>query len=259
MNSTRCWPIPKVDDRDDRHPERRPHGTGRRSGESGQARHRREAAGDHAFKRCDAIIEACEKNKVKLATIFPSRFHESSREMLKKAIDGNRFGKLTMGDAYVKWFRTQQYYDSGSVARYLETRRRRRADESGDTQRRSSHMAHGPGGRDVVRSTATLAHERIAVEDTADGDAQVRQRRAGRHRGHDRRFPGLVESDRGARLAKARWCMEEEDLVKTGTFAKADKRDRMILEAMNSYGRAPAAAPPIPTAIGHHGHARQFE
>ena len=26
----------------------------------------------------------------------------------------NRFGKLTMGDAYVKWFRTQQYYDAGT-------------------------------------------------------------------------------------------------------------------------------------------------
>src|SRR5215510_4261689 len=28
------------------------------------------------LKKCDAIINACKKNKVKLATIFPSRFHE---------------------------------------------------------------------------------------------------------------------------------------------------------------------------------------
>src|SRR5688572_5509227 len=64
------------------------------------------------LKRCDAIIAACDKAKVKLATVFPSRFHDSSREM-KKAVDGNRFGRLTIGDAYVKWFRTQQYYDGG--------------------------------------------------------------------------------------------------------------------------------------------------
>ena len=29
---------------------------------------------------------------------------------LKNAIDQGRFGKLVMGDAYVKWFRTQEYY-----------------------------------------------------------------------------------------------------------------------------------------------------
>src|SRR5205809_850899 len=31
------------------------------------------------LKRCDAIIHACEKNKVKLCTVFPSRFHNSSQ------------------------------------------------------------------------------------------------------------------------------------------------------------------------------------
>ena len=64
------------------------------------------------FAHRDAIIDACDKAGVKLATIFPSRFHDSSRE-IKKAVDAKRFGKLTIGDAYVKWFRTQQYYDSG--------------------------------------------------------------------------------------------------------------------------------------------------
>ena len=56
---------------------------------------------------------ACQKAGVVLSTIFPSRFHESS-QLLKGAIDKGRFGKLTMGDAYVKWFRTQEYYDSGA-------------------------------------------------------------------------------------------------------------------------------------------------
>ena len=65
------------------------------------------------LKRCDRIIEACEKAGVQCGAIFPSRFHDSSLKM-KKAIDGGRFGKLTLGDAYVKWFRTQEYYDSGA-------------------------------------------------------------------------------------------------------------------------------------------------
>ena len=60
------------------------------------------------LKRCDKIIAECEKANVKLSAIFPSRFHDSSQE-IKRAIEANRFGKLTVGDSYVKWFRTQQY------------------------------------------------------------------------------------------------------------------------------------------------------
>ena len=65
------------------------------------------------LKRCDKIIDACKKNKVLLSTIFPSRFHKSS-QLLKEAVDKGKFGRLTLGDAYVKWFRTQEYYDSGA-------------------------------------------------------------------------------------------------------------------------------------------------
>ncbi len=65
------------------------------------------------LKRCDQIIDACEKAGVQCGAIFPSRFHDSSVK-LKKAIEGGRFGRLTLGDSYVKWYRTQQYYDSGA-------------------------------------------------------------------------------------------------------------------------------------------------
>ncbi len=65
------------------------------------------------LKKCDAIIRACEASGVTLSTIFPSRFHDASRE-LKRAIDAGRFGRITLGDAYVKWYRTQAYYDSGA-------------------------------------------------------------------------------------------------------------------------------------------------
>src|SRR4051794_32416082 len=62
--------------------------------------------------RCDAIIGACDEAGVRLCTIFPSRFTPANRR-LKEAMQGGRFGRLTMGDTYVKWWRTQQYYDSG--------------------------------------------------------------------------------------------------------------------------------------------------
>jgi len=65
------------------------------------------------LRRCDQIIEACRKAGVVLSTIFPSRFHEPSVE-IKRAIEQGRFGRLTVGDAIVKWYRNQAYYDSGA-------------------------------------------------------------------------------------------------------------------------------------------------
>src|SRR3954465_12949297 len=56
------------------------------------------------LKRCDAIIGACQTAGVKLSAIFPSRFHGSS-QALKRAVDAGRFGRLTLAEAYVKWYR----------------------------------------------------------------------------------------------------------------------------------------------------------
>ena len=98
------------------------------------------------LKKCDRIIEACEKAGVQLGAIFPSRFHDSSVK-LKRAIDAGRFGRLTLGDSYVKWFRTQAVLRQRRVARHVGARRRRGADEPGDSQRRSAHVADGAGRR----------------------------------------------------------------------------------------------------------------
>ena len=132
------------------------------------------AAGKHVIvekpleitlRRCDRIIEACRKHRVLLSTIFPSRFHASSLA-LKKAVDQKRFGKLTMGDAYVKWFRTQEYYDSGAW------RGTWKLDGGGALMNQAIHSVDlltwlmGPVV-EIRAQTATLAHRRIDVEDTA--------------------------------------------------------------------------------------------
>ena len=62
--------------------------------------------------RVDRMIQACRQNRVMLAGIFPRRFNEATA-VLKQAVDSGRFGKVTLADAYIKWYRTQEYYDSG--------------------------------------------------------------------------------------------------------------------------------------------------
>jgi len=63
-------------------------------------------------ERCDAVINACDKNGTKLCTIFPSRFADSNLA-LKSAVDAGRFGRLTLGETTCKWWRSQEYYDKG--------------------------------------------------------------------------------------------------------------------------------------------------
>jgi UDP-N-acetyl-2-amino-2-deoxyglucuronate dehydrogenase len=78
------------------------------------------AAGKHCLiekpievttQKTDAIINAAKAKGVTVAVIYPSRFYDISQQ-LKKAIDANRFGKLALGSAYVKWSRTAAYYQS---------------------------------------------------------------------------------------------------------------------------------------------------
>src|SRR5271163_4011313 len=64
------------------------------------------------LKRCDRIIAACAKQRVKLCTIFPSRFADAN-VALKKAVTAGRFGRLTLAEAACKWWRSQAYYDEG--------------------------------------------------------------------------------------------------------------------------------------------------
>jgi UDP-N-acetyl-2-amino-2-deoxyglucuronate dehydrogenase len=66
---------------------------------------------DVTLDRAKALVAACDQAGVRLAAIFQSRFLPAV-QILKKAIDRGRLGQLIMGDAYIKWYRTREYYES---------------------------------------------------------------------------------------------------------------------------------------------------
>ena len=65
------------------------------------------------LERIDRMIRICRENGVMLAGIFQRRFLEATQQF-KKAVDADRLGRISLADAYVKWYRTQEYYDSGN-------------------------------------------------------------------------------------------------------------------------------------------------
>jgi len=205
------------------------------------------------LKKCDRIIEACDEAGVKLAAIFPSRFHDSSVK-LKAAIDGGRFGRLTVGDAFVKWFRTQAYYDSGAW------RGTWALDGGGALMNQAIHSVDlltwlmGPVA-EIQANTATLAHERIEVEDVAVATLHFENGALGVLEATTAAYPGYLKRIE-IHGSEGSAVLEEEDL-KAWDFAKPRKEDKAILEQMRA-AKSTGGGASDPAAIGHHGHAIQF-
>lgn len=205
------------------------------------------------LKRCDRIIEACARNRVQLSAIFPSRFHESS-VAIRKAIDGGRFGRVTLGDATVKWYRPQSYYDSGAWRGTWQL------DGGGALMNQAIHSVDllawflGPVV-EVTAHTGTLAHERIAVEDVAVATLRFASGALGTIEASTAVYPGYLKriEIHGTEGSAA---MEEEDVVKWD-FAKLTKRDQQLRERLSA-NTASGGGASDPAAIGHHGHTLQF-
>jgi predicted dehydrogenase len=66
---------------------------------------------DVTLEKAHALISACAQAKVKLAVIFQSRFL-ATVQILKKAIERGRLGRLVLADAYIKWYRSREYYEA---------------------------------------------------------------------------------------------------------------------------------------------------
>ena len=67
---------------------------------------------DVTLEKCDALIEACRKAGVLLTVDFNGRFADLMQQ-IRYAIDNNLFGKVILGEARLKWFRSDQYYSAG--------------------------------------------------------------------------------------------------------------------------------------------------
>ena len=204
-------------------------------------------------ERCDQIIQACDKSGVQLAVTFQSRFHESSR-LMKEAVDQGRFGRVTMGDAYVKWYRSQEYYDSGAW------RGTWALDGGGALMNQAIHSVDlllwlMGDVVDISAMTATLTHERIEVEDVAVANLRFASGALGVIEATTTSFPGSlkrieISGEKGSAV------LEEEDL-KEWNFSEEGPEDDDIRQRMAGRTESGGGAAD-PSAIDHHGHTMVF-
>ena len=205
-------------------------------------------------ERCDKIIQACEQAGVRLTVTFQSRFHQSSR-LMKSAIEQGRFGTITLGDAYVKWYRSQEYYDSG------DWRGTWALDGGGALMNQAIHSVDlllwlmGPV-KQISAMTDTMTHERIEVEDVAVATLRFENGALGVIEATTTAFPGAFKKIEIAG-SQGSAVLEEEDITQW-QFASELPDDEKIREEMAGKTDSGGGAAD-PAAINHHGHTLLFE
>lgn len=65
---------------------------------------------DLDLRKIDRLIETCDDKGLKLGCIFQSRFETGNRR-IKEAIDAGKLGEILSCCGYIKWYRSQEYYD----------------------------------------------------------------------------------------------------------------------------------------------------
>jgi UDP-N-acetyl-2-amino-2-deoxyglucuronate dehydrogenase len=203
--------------------------------------------------RCDKIIEACRKNNVKLAVVFQSRFYEAS-SIIKKAIENNKFGKLVNGDAYIKWLRTQKYYDEGGWHGTLKY------DGGGALMNQSIHAIDllqwfmGPV-ESLQAYIDTIGHKRIEVEDNAVAALKFKNGALGVIVGSTSIYPGFQKRIEISGIKGS--AVLEENTIKVWDFKDKTKEDEVLLKRFNKLNVKVGGAAD-PSTIDHQGHKNQF-
>ena len=203
--------------------------------------------------RCERIIAACDRHKVKLCTIFPSRFADANIT-LKAAVEAGKFGRLTLGEASNKWWRSQAYYDDGGW------KGTQALDGGGALMNQAIHNVDlllwmmGPAVA-VTGLAATLAHERIEVEDTAVAAVRFRSGALGVIAATTSVHPGYpkqiaIHGDRGSAV------IEQEDVLKWDFSPSTPADDEVKARFAAKVGASGGAADP--KSINHEGHQRQL-
>jgi len=200
------------------------------------------------LKEADEIINACEKNNIKLAVISQLRFTDAISK-LKNAVDKGLLGRLIMGDIYMKFYRSQEYYDKGGW------RGTWKMDGGGALMNQGIHgidllqYIMGPV-KSVFAHTRTLARK-IEVEDTATAVLEFENGALGVIQATTSIYPGSprvleINGDKGT------IALEEDSIIKWDIEGQV-RPDDITIQRTNS------GAASNPSAFGIEGHIKQIK
>lgn len=145
---------------------------------------------DTTLAKAQGLVDAAKQAGVKLGTISQHRF-SNAVQRTRDALQSGELGTPLAGDAYIKWYRTQAYYDSGDWRGTWEL------DGGGCLINQGVHMIDMiqwimGGVKSVQAQVRTSAHN-IEVEDIAQALVEYRNGAIGLIYGSTSFYPGLAE------------------------------------------------------------------
>jgi predicted dehydrogenase len=205
-------------------------------------------------ERCDEIILACRDAGVVLGAIFPRRFNDTS-VVVKNAIDAGRFGTLVHADVHIKWWRDQDYYDSGGWRGTWQL------DGGGALMNQGIHgidlLQWLLGGVESVSAfTGTLAHTGIEVEDVASAAVRFKNGVLGSIQGTTGAWPG--SRIRVEVCGTDGHVVMEDEILEAWEFRDETDLDAEIRQRFGSRAGVGSGGGTDPRAIDFEGHRRNF-
>ena len=198
------------------------------------------------LEQADALVAACDEAHVHLFVVKQNRLNPPI-QLLKRAVDKGRFGRLFLANATVRWQRPQEYYDAAPWRGTWEF-------DGGAFMNQASHYVDliqwlvGPV-ESVIAKTATQAR-RIEAEDSGAAVMRFRNGALGVIEVNVLTFPKNLEGsitllgERGT----ARIGGTAVNKVEHWEFAEPDADDALVQGA--------ATSPPSVYGFGHEGYYR---
>ena len=199
-----------------------------------------------SLRGADELVQACDAARVHLFVVKQNRLN-APVQMLKRAIDRGRFGRLYMANCTVRWTRPQEYYDQAPWRGTWEF-------DGGAFMNQASHYVDlvqwvmGPV-ESVMAKTATLARK-IETEDSGVAIMRFRSGALGVIEVTMLTYPSNMEG--------SITVLGERGTVKIGgtavnkvehwTFADSDAEDEAV--------RSMDSNPPTVYGYGHEGYYR---
>ena len=227
---------------------------GRRGRSRGQARRRREAAGDHpaAVRPDHRRLRPAQRQALHHLPVAGS---PTPTWRSRHAVDAGRFGRLTLGETTCKWWRTQAYYDEGGW------KGTQALDGGGALMNQAIHNVDlllwmmGDGGRRSAasppRSPTSGSRSKTRPSPSSGsrtGPSACIQATTSVHPGYPKTI--AVHGDRGSAV------IEQEDVLRWDFTPETPEDEAIKQRFAAKVGASGGAADP--KAISHEGHRRQL-
>ncbi|MBQ3230252.1 MAG: Gfo/Idh/MocA family oxidoreductase [Clostridia bacterium] len=198
-------------------------------------------------QQLDEIEQVCRQAGVTVSVVSQNRYAKSVSQV-KQALENGLLGRIVCADIYMKYHRSQEYYDSGSW------RGTKRIDGGGALMNQGIHgidlLLYLAGDiKSVYAVSKTLVHN-IEVEDTLSAVVEYKNGATGVIQATTSVYPGYprrleLNGDKGSVV------LDETSIVRWDVCDTADHEDVVMFPSL-AHGAS------TPTAISAEGHIRQI-